>query len=223
MDTEGAAASISASISVIIPTLNAAVTLEAIVGALTAQASPVKEIIVIDSASVDGTAALAGTLGCKVLTIAREEFNHGLTRNVAAQAATGDVLIFMTQDALPANDRLTAELLVPLKDPRTAASYARQIAAEDAAPIERFSREFNYPNVPIVKSLDILDERGIKTFFFSNVCSAIKRDIFIELGGFQPAIMNEDMLFSSRLILSGYKVAYWPEAAVVHSHNYSFI
>jgi rhamnosyltransferase len=212
-----------ASISVIIPTLNASKSLGAIVKALDGQAAAVKEIIVVDSASVDGTAEMAAALGCNVIKIAREGFNHGLTRNAAAGAATGDVLVFMTQDALPANDRLTAELLVPLKDPGTAASYARQIAAPDAAPVERFSRQFNYPNVPIVKGLDVLGECGIKTFFFSNVCSAIKREVFMEMGGFQSAIMNEDMLFASRLIFSGYKTAYRPEAAVIHSHNYSFI
>ncbi|MBF0458180.1 MAG: glycosyltransferase family 2 protein [Nitrospirae bacterium] len=212
----------SASISVIIPALNASGTLEGIVKAINGQLCAVREIIVIDSASDDNTAALAGALGCKVIQIAREEFNHGTTRNAAARAALGDVIIFMTQDALPADNRLTQELLVPLSDPRTAASYARQTAAGKASPVERFSREFNYPDVPVLKSLDALTALGIKTFFFSNVCSAVKRDIFIETGGFKSVIMNEDMVFASQLILSGYKVAYCPGAAVIHSHNYSF-
>ncbi|MBF0556302.1 MAG: glycosyltransferase family 2 protein [Nitrospirae bacterium] len=210
------------SISVIIPTLNASALLDPIVRAIRGQLTAVAEIIVIDSASVDNSAAIAGSLGCKVIKIDRAAFNHGTTRNIAASAASGDVIIFMTQDALPADNRLTQELLVPLQDPQTAASYARQIAAADAAPVERFSREFNYPGIPILKSLDALNALGIKTFFFSNVCSAIKREVFMESGGFQSAIMNEDMLFASRLILSGYKVAYCPEAAVIHSHNYSF-
>ncbi|WP_420263595.1 glycosyltransferase family 2 protein [Candidatus Magnetominusculus dajiuhuensis] len=210
------------SISVIIPTLNASALLDPIVGAIREQLTAVREIIVIDSASVDNSADKAVSLGCKVIKINRADFNHGTTRNIAARAASGDVIIFMTQDALPADNRLTRELLVPLQDPQTAASYARQIAAPDAAPVESFSREFNYPNRPILKSLEALNTLGIKTFFFSNVCSAIKREVFIALGGFNAAIMNEDMLFASRLILSGYKVAYCPDAAVIHSHNYSF-
>ncbi|MCG6553746.1 MAG: glycosyltransferase [Candidatus Magnetominusculus sp. LBB02] len=217
----GAAGTI-ASISVIIPTLNAAATLGAIVKAIGGQLTAVEEIIVIDSASSDGTAELAASLGCRVITIGRDEFNHGTTRNTAVAAASGDVIIFMTQDAVPADDRLTEQLIIPLQDPKTAACYARQIAEEDASPIERFSREFNYHGIPTLKSIDALNELGIKTFFFSNVCSAIKKAVFTELGGFSPVIMNEDMMFCSRLILSGYKVAYCPLAVVTHSHNYSF-
>ncbi|KWT85905.1 glycosyltransferase family 2 protein [Candidatus Magnetominusculus xianensis] len=211
------------SISVIIPTLNASGLLDTIVKAIRGQLMAVCEIIVIDSASEDNSAAKAAELGCKVIKIDRKVFNHGSTRNVAAAEASGDVIIFMTQDAVPADNRLTQELIAPLRDPQTAASYARQIPAADASPVEKFSRQFNYPAVPALKSLELLRKLGIKTFFFSNVCSAIKREVFVESGGFNSVIMNEDMMFSSRLILSGYKTAYCPGAVVIHSHNYSFM
>ena len=67
-----------------------------------------------------------------------------------------------------------------------------------------------------------LSELGVKTFFCSDVCAAYDRVIYNELGGFpRPAIFNEDMIFTGRLIEAGYGVAYAADAKVIHSHNYS--
>ncbi|KJU84285.1 glycosyl transferase, family 2 [Candidatus Magnetobacterium bavaricum] len=155
------------------------------------------------------------------------EFNHGLTRNLAAGVARGDVLVFMTQDAVPSDDMLIAHLLAPLEDATVAASYARQVCGKGASPLERFCRQFNYPLTEgarvQLKDSDALPLMGIKTFFFSNVCSAIKRGVFLEMGGFAETLMNEDMVFAAALIRSGYKVAYQPRAVVIHCHNYSVI
>jgi rhamnosyltransferase len=75
-----------------------------------------------------------------------------------------------------------------------------------------------------LKNKDDIPALGIKTCFFSNVCSAIRRREFEELGGFtRNVIMNEDMLMACRLILNGYKIAYVPDARVIHSHDYSLI
>ncbi len=215
-------------VSVIIPTINAS----GIIGKLAASCMNQKhedgtavssEVIVIDSSSSDNTVEIAGSLGCKTIVIPKADFNHGGTRNLAASKASGEVLVFMTQDAMPVNDRLIAALLKPLNDPLTAASFARQIPQNDANPVERFSRSFNYSDTLMVKSKDVVESLGIKTFFFSNVCSAVKHKNFVAAGGFPSVIMNEDMMLSSKLILSGYNVVYNPEAQVFHSHNFSLI
>ncbi|MBF0345537.1 MAG: glycosyltransferase [Nitrospirae bacterium] len=209
------------SVSVIIPTLNASTTLVQLIGKLRKQKADVAEIIVIDSSSDDDTAAIARSLGCEVIVIERQVFNHGLTRNQAAAVSTAEVLVFMTQDAMPFDDMVVAHLLAPLESHAVAASYARQVCGEKASALERFCRQFNYPDSFKLKSADTLLSMGIKAFFFSNVCSAIKKEIFLEVGGFVKTLMNEDMIFASELIHSGYKVAYQPEAVVVHCHNYS--
>ncbi|MBF0318037.1 MAG: glycosyltransferase family 2 protein [Nitrospirae bacterium] len=215
------------SVSVIIPTLNAAGLIRPLVEKLRAQKADVLEIIVIDSSSKDSTVATANSLGCEVIVIPAEEFNHGLTRNLAAGVARGEVLVFMTQDAVPSDDMLITNLLTPLEDAAVAASYARQVCGEGANPLERFCRQFNYPPTEggrvQLKDYGALAHMGIKTFFFSNVCSAIKRDVFLEMGGFVETLMNEDMVFAAALIRSGYKVAYQPQAVVIHCHNYSVI
>ncbi len=208
-------------ISVIIPTLNAESSIGALIDGLYSQSLPPEEIIVIDSSSRDSTVSIATRRGCVTVVIPGEEFNHGSTRNIAAKRAFGELLIFMTQDALPANKELIKNLTAPLVDSTVAASFARQIPYDDASPIEKFARSFNYPPKTIIKELGFLNDLGIKTFSFSNVCSAIKREILLCEGGFPHIIMNEDMIFSSKLILKGFKVAYRSEAVVFHSHSYS--
>jgi len=128
----------------------------------------------------------------------------------------------MTQDAIFSDTRGLENLIQPLHDNQIAASYGRQIAKENANPIERFVRSFNYPSERMVKGIEDLPKLGIKTFFFSNACSAIKKTAFIEVGGFpNRTIMNEDMFLAAKLIMKGYKVAYQADAVVYHSHNYS--
>jgi rhamnosyltransferase len=208
-------------VSVIIPTLNAEKYIHKLLNSLMGQSIPF-EIIVIDSSSVDSTIKIAESLGARVITIKRNEFDHGGTRNLAVRAASGDILIFLTQDVLPANEYLIKNLIKPLQDEKIALCYGRQIAKNDSNPLERFARAFNYPDKPRIKGKEHIELLGIKTFFCSNVCSAIKKSVFKEVGEFpEKAIMNEDMVLAAKLIMRGYKVAYEPSAIVYHSHNYS--
>ncbi len=209
-------------VSVIIPTRNAGEYIHELISSLKGQTIH-PEIIVIDSSSTDNTVSIADSLGARTKIIVRGNFDHGGTRNLAVHYAKGDILIFLTQDALPANEHLIENLLKPLNEPDIVASYGRQIPRTDAKPTERFSRLFNYPDIPFINDREGISRWGIKTFFFSNVCSAIKRKGFEEIGGFtENMIMNEDMLLANRLIMKGYKIAYVPEAIVIHSHDYSW-
>ena len=209
-------------VSVIIPTLNAAVWLPELLTRLKSQSLPPTEIIIADSSSSDGTAELAAAHGARVVTVARDEFDHGGTRNLAARQALGDVLVFLTQDALPVDDEFLATLVRPLGEERVAAVCGRQVPRPDADVLDRTAREFNYPPEPSRKTLADADRYGIKAFFFSNVCSAVRRDAFEEAGGFpEPAILNEDMVLAARLMRAGYAVAFEPGARVWHSHRYS--
>lgn len=157
-----------------------------------------------------------------VKNVSKKEFNHGRTRNQGVKQSVADICIMMTQDAYPDDDRLIERLIEPLEDASTAVSYARQLPAAKASPIEVFSREFNYPDEDRIKSLDDLPELGIKTYFCSDVCAAYNRRLFKELGGFiNFTIFNEDMLYAAKAIKAGYRVAYASKARVVHSHNYT--
>lgn len=210
-------------VSIIIPTLNAARYISEIISSLRQQTIEC-EIVIVDSSSIDNTVHIAKTGHLKTLTIRHEDFNHGNTRNTGVQAANNNTVVFLTQDALPCDDRCLENLIKPLQNPQIAASFGRQVPRPDASPTEKFTRLFNYPDTPAVKGLEDIPRLGIKTFFFSNVCSAIKIKEFKELGGFpENIIMFEDLIFAAKAILKGYKIAYVPDAKVWHSHNFSLL
>ena len=155
--------------------------------------------------------------------LAKSEFDHGGTRAQAAELSDADVMIFMTQDAMPADRELLAELLKALEqDENIAAAYARQLPNAECSFVERYTRAFNYPDRSVVKTKKDMDQYGIKTFFCSNVCAAYKKDIYQKQGGFvRRTIFNEDMVYAGGLIQAGYGIAYAAEAKVIHSHNYN--
>lgn len=155
--------------------------------------------------------------------LTKEEFDHGGTRARAAELSDSDVMVFMTQDAMPADRELLAELLKALdQEENIAAAYARQLPNAECSFVERYTRAFNYPDTSLVKTKADLDKYGIKTFFCSNVCAVYKKDIYEKQGGFvRRTIFNEDMIYAGGLIQAGYGIAYAAEARVIHSHNYN--
>lgn len=153
----------------------------------------------------------------------KSEFDHGGTRAWAAELSDAEIMVFMTQDAVPADRNLIENLVKALeKEKMIAAAYARQLPNEMCSFVERYTRSFNYPEKSYVRTQRDLSLYGIKTFFCSNVCAAYKKEIYQKLGGFvRKAIFNEDMIYAGRLIQEGYAVAYAADAKVIHSHNYS--
>ena len=155
--------------------------------------------------------------------ISETDFDHGGTRHEAACSSSSDIIIFMTQDAVPAGKHLIENLISPIVKGISKISYARQLPRPEAGLIEKTGREFNYPPESRVKSLSDTENMGIKTFFCSDVCAAYDRAYYLEKGGFpRPVIFNEDMIFAGRTIESGEKVAYTADAEVFHSHNMGF-
>lgn len=154
--------------------------------------------------------------------INKKDFDHGGTRAYGASLSTADLLMFMTQDAVPADTLLLTKLKEAFADDSIGAAYARQLPREEAGIIESYTRKFNYPEADAVKTLADLENLGIKTYFCSNVCAAYKRSVYEELGGFVPkTIFNEDMIMAAAIIKAGYSIAYVSGAKVYHSHSYT--
>jgi rhamnosyltransferase len=179
------------------------------------------EVVVVDSGSTDGSAELARRLGARVHEIPAEQFVHGATRNLAARLSRGDVLVFTTQDAVPADELWLSHLVAALVGEDVAGAYGRQLPHEDATPPERFFLDFMYGPEARVQRLSGLEELSFEQTLFSNVNSAITRRTW-ETHPFEDDVtMSEDQEWSRRMLLAGHAIVYEPRATVRHSHTYS--
>jgi hypothetical protein len=98
----GAAQTLDAKVSVVIPTFNGGDELLWLLRKLQGQQAVREvEIVVVDSGSTDGSAERARALGAVVVEITQAEFSHSHARNLGADRASGDYLLFMVQDAYP--------------------------------------------------------------------------------------------------------------------------
>jgi rhamnosyltransferase len=179
------------------------------------------EVVVVDSGSSDGSADRARELGATVHEIPASEFVHGATRNLAARLSNGDVLVFTTQDAVPATDHWLARLVAALNGDGVVGAYGRQLPHEDATPPEQFFLDFMYGASPRAQRLGGIEELSFEQTLFSNVNSAIPRSVW-EANPFRDDVtMSEDQEWSRRMLLAGHTIVYEPEAAVRHSHTYT--
>ena len=154
-----------------------------------------------------------------------KEFNHGGTRQKAAEACKNySFLIYMTQDAILADENAIRYLLDTFSDPKVGCAYGRQLPHKDADIFAARARLFNYPPQSRVKSLADVKELGIKVSFISDSFAAYRRQALEGVGGFPvDIILGEDAYVASKMILAGWKVAYCAEAKVYHSHNYTMV
>lgn len=208
-------------IGLVIPTKNAQATLDKLLNTL--KNSPIAfTTLIIDSSSDDETVSIAKSHHANVIIIPPTDFNHGATREYARQQLATDIVVYLTQDAIPVNENLLANLVKPLiASDDIAVSYGRQIAHKGADIFEAFPREYNYPEQAQVRSIKDVNQYGVYTFFCSNSCAAYKNSALDEIGGFKSVLSNEDYFAVADLLQQGYKIAYAADAIVSHSHRYS--
>lgn len=211
-------------VSIIVPTLNAEPYLGRLFELLKGQTAR-GEIIVIDSSSCDNTVKIAESFGAKTILIKRNEFDHGGTRTLAGKDAEGDIVIYLTQDAYPADKYAVENLIKPFfGDERIGGTYGRQLPNPDSSILGSHLRLFNYPPVSCIKTLNDSKEYGIMTAFLSNAFAAYRKSAMDEVGWFkEKLILSEDTYAGAKLLMAGYKIAYVAEAMVFHSHDYTML
>jgi rhamnosyltransferase len=168
---------------------------------------------------------MASASGFQVHLISRQDFNHGGTRQLAAELLpNAEVLVFLTQDAVLVDSDAIRKLLGSFSDPNVAAAFGCQVPRIGASPIEAHARIFNYhPTQSSVRSLASREQLGIKSIFISNSFAAYRRDALMAVGGFpRDVIFGEDTLTAAKFLLAGWKIAYVAEARVYHSHSYTW-
>jgi len=212
----------SLGVSAIVPTLNGARTLPALLAALERRRGlELAEIVAIDSGSRDGTRELLAEAGVKLLDLGGARFGHGSARNRAAEASRGDALLLLTQDVEPVGDGWLAALLEPLSDARVAGVFGRQLP-RDASPEETFLAKVNYAGrARRLTSADV-GAFGPGTILFSSAFGLVRRSAW-ERAPFPDIVMSEDQAWALAALREGHEIAYEPRAEAHHGHRFSLV
>jgi len=197
---------VARSVSVVIPARDAAETVGGVLEALAAQEPAPAEVIVVDDASRDGTAAIAEQHGAKVVRVERSR-SAGGARNRGWDEATGDVVVFLDSDAIPA-DGWAAGLQRALEEfPDAVVTCARTFTART-----RWGwvahLEFETPYLP-------QGEPGERPTL-SSFCMALPREAPLR---WHESYGGEDGLFSVDALAAGYRLVFDPRFHAVHDHR----
>lgn len=181
----------------------------------------IKNIKYILTQSEDKSETILKQLKVNYETISKEEFSHSMVREKLVKSSKADIICFITQDVIIEQENWLENLVNPIIVGEVEATFSRQISKYKN--IEKYTREFNYPEKSYVKSKKDINHLGLNTFFFSDASSAIKREIFLELNGYdgKDLPINEDMYFAYKLIMNGYKIKYCADSIVYHSHEFT--
>lgn len=182
----------------------------------------INKIKYILTKSSDNTENLLKENNIEYELIKPKEFSHSLTREKPALKSESDILVFITQDIEIINENWLYELVKPIINNEAEATFSRQISKYNN--IEKYTREKNYPKESYIVSKKDIKTLGLRTFFFSDASSAIKKDIFVKLNGYDNKNFptNEDMYIAYKLIMNNYKIKYCSKSVIVHSHNLTF-
>lgn len=221
-------------VTVAIPTLNGGELLERTLAAVGAQRieDVSVELLVCDSGSSDGSVAVARSYGAEVIEIPPERFSHGGTRNLMMERAQGDRVAFVTQDAVPADELWLARMLAgfSLADD-VALVFGPYLPRPDASPmvareLSEWFRTFAPDGRARIDSLaeherglpvrELIGPRG----YFTDANGCLLRAAW-ESVGFRPVAYAEDHVLAHDMMRAGFAKAFVPDAAVIHSHEYS--
>ncbi len=216
-------------VSILIPTMNGEAHLRRLLPALRAQVLDGGfEIVALDSESDDGTRDLLAEFQVRHETIARADFSHGSARNRLGSMALGEVLVFLSQDALPVGNRFVGTLIAPLSEPKVAGTWARNLPnpTDDALTARSLlssgesdgqSRRVVLEPGTCLADLSPLD-RMLRTRF-NNVASAMGRKMLARYP-FPDVPFGEDSAWAASVLGAGLELQYVAQAEVLHAHRY---
>jgi GT2 family glycosyltransferase len=219
-------------VSVLMPLMDAGEALRRILPRLLEQdAAAELELVAVDSASRDDTIAVLEEFEATAISIDPAQFDHGLTRNLLAEHARGDVLVFLNEGALPCDDNWLAPLLALLNsDPAIAGVTSRIVPKPDADRLTRHDIELE-PSGADQRSVRRVDhwssyeempaEQRRLLLNFHSVSAAVPADVMRQFPFKSVRAIGEDLLWAREVIEGGMALAHEPESRVYHSHDYS--
>jgi rhamnosyltransferase len=187
------------------------------------------DILVVDSGSTDSTLQIVARYpAVRLHRIQNSEFGHGKTRNLVAQLATGDIVAYLTHDAVPAHDRWLAELAAPFADDqRITAVVGKQVARRGAAPVLKYDIQRVFESLGPDYGITLVWDTGyplgegerVAATFYSDANSAARRDVLLGPVPYRDVSYAEDQVFGRDLFDRGFRKVYAPRAVVEHSND----
>jgi rhamnosyltransferase len=171
------------------------------------------ETVIVDSGSTDDTLKIAATYPTRVVPIKKEEFSFGRSLNIGCDAATGDVLVFVSGHCIPTGPRWIADLVAPLGKDKVAYTYGGQVGDDTSHFSEKqiFGKYF--------PSTSKVPQEG---FYINNANAAMLKSVW-QAHQFDEELTGlEDMHLAKRLVAQGYKIGYVASGAVYHLHSESW-
>jgi GT2 family glycosyltransferase len=182
------------------------------------------EVVIVDSGSTDGSLDTARRLGVTLVQIAPEQFSHSYARNLGAERAAGDYLLFTVQDALPASRRWLREMFAGLQRHQAAAVSC---AEDPRADCDLFYRAISWNHERFLTGNGgdtVLEHRPEDTPMerrrnaqVSDTACLIGRELFLRYR--HRGNYAEDLDLGLRLTGDAYRLAFLTSARIVHSHN----
>lgn len=212
-------------VSVVIPTYNAGENFPTLLKLLKSQEKIRKiEVTVVDSGSKDNTIGFCKELGINLIQISQEQFSHSYARNLGAESSKGDIVIFMTQDAMPTSTLWVSNLIKPLVKEGVAAVSCSEICNDD---IELYYKVASYMHSKYIgvdkgdvvcegKSFKSQDELRKKASL-NDVTCVVNHKVFDSLK--YRYNYAEDLDLGIRLLKAGYKLKLMSSEKVIHGHN----
>jgi rhamnosyltransferase len=181
------------------------------------------EIIAVDSGSTDGSLEILRRFPIRLKQISSQDFHHARTRNYAASLARGNILIFLSQDAIPVSNAWLPAMISNFADAKVGAVYGRQSPKPHSSAERQDVLATIYGNEKLIKDPAQPNHMGYRFYHFSDANAAIRREVWEQVRFPEDLKVFEDLGIAKRILDRGWKIVYEPEAAVIHSHTHSTV
>jgi GT2 family glycosyltransferase len=168
------------------------------------------EVIVVDDASRDHSAAVAAQLGARVVRLERNG-GAGAARNAGVRHATGDVLVFVDSDVVVAPDTVARLAEVLARNPDVGAVFGSYDTRPRAPGLVSQYRNLLHHFVH-------QEGAGEAASFWAG-CGAVRRRAFERVGGFDEGAHVrgiEDIELGYRLRAAGERIRLVPAIQATH-------
>lgn len=171
------------------------------------------EVIVVDSGSTDRTLEIAEPAADRIVHIEKRDFSFGRSLNVGCDAASGDVLVFISGHCVPTRDKWLSVLIEPIEQGICSYTYGRQIGRDTT----KFSEDQLF-----AKFYPVTSQVPQAGFFVNNANAALSREAWLTHRFDEELTGLEDMDLGRRLKLAGHEIGYVADAEVYHIHDESW-